>query len=104
MEIEVRLRIPNMKVRAKDEHGYPIDNSTIRFKKVIDLPALPKPGEVLQLTTATGGPFESTVARADWDESGGHWVVACQFARRSITLDEHDALVNDPAWEIKPLI
>ncbi len=104
MEIEVRLRIPNMKIRAKDEHGYPIDNSTIRLRKVVDVPALPKPGEMMPLTTGSGLSFESAVVRADWDEAAGRWIVSCQFAKRSISTDEHDALINDPGWEVRPLI
>ena len=35
--IEVNLRIPNMKVRTLDENGYPIDHSTIRFKKIMQV-------------------------------------------------------------------
>ena len=41
-EIEVSLRIPNMKVRTLDENGYPIDHSTIRFKRIVQVPAIPK--------------------------------------------------------------
>ena len=104
MEVEVSLRLPNMKVRAKDEHGYPIDHSLVRFKKLIDVPSVPKAGATLELTTATGSPFNCTVVRSDWDESAGRFVLACQNAKRSITPEEYAAIVNDPAWEMKPLI
>ena len=93
-----------MKVRALDEHGYPIDNSSVRFKKLIPVPSLPKPGESLQLTTRSGQPFEAKVVRADWSEDRSLFVVSCQFANRSIQADEYAALVNDPDWQMKPLI
>jgi hypothetical protein len=104
MEVEISLRIPNMKVPALDENGYPIDNSAVRFKKRLTVPALPKPGEPLQLTTRDGKPFDSKVVRADWHEEKGMFVLSCQFANRSISPDEYGALVNDPDWEMRPLV
>jgi hypothetical protein len=103
-EIEVSLRIPNMKVRPLDEHGYPLDHSTVRFRKTTSVPAIPKPGESLELTTASGVVLRSTVVRADWNEDKGLFVVACQYANRSISTDEHSALVNDPEWRMTPLV
>lgn len=93
-----------MKVRALDEQGYPIDNSSVRFKKLITVPSLPKPGESLELTTHAGKPFEAKVVRADWSEDRSLFVVSCQYANRSIQADEYAALVNDPNWLMKPLI
>src|SRR5262245_52258441 len=103
MEVEVSLRVPNMKVRALDENGYPIDHSAVRFKKMITVPSIPKPGETLSLTTRTGGMFSSKVVRADWNEGRNLFVVSCQFANRSITAEEYGALTQDPDWELKPL-
>jgi len=102
--VEVSLRIPNMKVRALDEHGYPIDHSSVRFKKIASVPAIPKPGDALQLTTASGRMLQSTVVRADWNEERGLFVVACQYANRSISADEYAALVKNPDWQMRPLI
>jgi len=104
MEVEVSLRIPNMKVRALDEHGYPIDNSSVRFKKRITVPSIPKPGESLQLTTRAGKPFEAKVVRADWSEDHSLFVVSCQYGNRSILAEEYAALVTDTDWQMKPLI
>ena len=104
MDVEVSLRIPNMKVRALDENGYPIDHSAVRFKKMITVPSVPKPGESLQLVTRSGKPFEAKVVRSDWEEERGLFVVSCQYANRSITADEHGALITDPDWQMKPLI
>jgi hypothetical protein len=103
-DVEVSLRIPNMKVRALDEHGYPIDHSAVRFKKVIQVPAIPKPGTSLPLPTASGRTLPATVVRADWSDDKALFVVACQYANRSISTEEYDALVQDPEWQMMPLI
>jgi hypothetical protein len=103
-EVEIRLRVPNMKVRVLDEHGYPIDHSAVRFRKVIAVPAIPKAGEALELATQSGTIIKSSVVRADWDEGTSRFVVACQYVNRSITPDEYGALANDPDWKLTPLI
>jgi hypothetical protein len=104
MEVEISLRVPNMKVRALDENGYPIDHSAVRFKKMITVPKIPKPDESLQLTTSSGRTFEARVTRADWNEGRGLFVLSCQYGNRSISPEEYGALVEDPEWELKPLI
>jgi hypothetical protein len=103
-EVEVRLRVPNMKVRALDENGYPIDHSSMRFRKMIELPAIPKSGEMLELTTSSGRTLPAKVLRSDWHEQKGMFVVACQYANRSITAEEYGALVADPDWVLKHLL
>ena len=103
-QIEVSLRIPNMKVRARDEHGYPIDHNSVRFKKLVLVSAIPKPGDSLQLTTGSGGMFESTVQRTDWHEERELFVVACQYSKRSLAVDDFDGLESDPNWQMRPLI
>src|SRR3712207_8528154 len=92
MEVEVSLRVPNMKVRALDENGYPIDHSAVRFKKMIVVPSIPKPGDSLPLTTRTGGTSASKVVRADWNEGRNLLAVSYQYANRPITADEYAAL------------
>lgn len=104
MEVEVRLRVPNMKVRALDENGYPIDHSSVRFRKVIELPKVPKPEEPLELTTSSGTTLPARVVRSDWNEGLGLFVVSCQYANRSITPDEYGALTSDPSWVMKHLL
>jgi hypothetical protein len=104
MQVEISLRVPNMKVRALDENGYPIDHSAVRFKKLMTVPKIPKPDELLQLTTHSGRTFEARVTRADWNESRGLFVLSCQYGNRSISPEEYGALTSDPDWELKPLI
>ncbi len=93
-----------MKVRALDEAGYPIDHGAVRFKKLVVVPAIPKSGDSLQLTTGSGRMLESTVQRTDWNEDRELFVVACQYSKRSISADEYDALEDDPDWQMRPLI
>jgi hypothetical protein len=93
-----------MKVRALDEHGYPIDHANVRFRKMIHVAAIPKPDQTLELDTRSGKVIQARVVRADWIESRELFVVSCQYANRSITPEEYGALSEDPAWELKPLI
>jgi hypothetical protein len=44
------------------------------------------------------------VVRSDWSEGRELFIVSCQYSNRSITLDEYNALAEDPEWELKPLI
>ena len=103
-QVEVSLRIPNMKVRTLDEAGNPIDHIAVRFKKLVVVPAIPKSGDSLQLTTRSGRMLESTVQRTDWNEDRELFVVACQYSNRSISVDEYDVLKDDPDWQMRPLI
>jgi hypothetical protein len=103
-EVEVSLRVPNMKVRALDENGYPIDHASVRFKKLITVPSIPKPDDILELTTRSGKPFPARVVRADWNESRALFILSCQYGNRAISAEEYAALANDPDWELKPLI
>jgi hypothetical protein len=102
--VEVSLRIPNIKNRSLDENGYPIDHSTMRFTKLIDVPSIPKPGVALELTTSSGQALACEVTRADWHEERAMFVLSCRYSRRSMPQDEYSALVNDAEWRMKPLL
>lgn len=104
MPVEVRLRVPNMKVRALDENGYPIDHSSMRFRKVVEVPKIPKPDEMIDLSTRSGRTVQAKVVRADWNEGMGMFVLSCQYANRSITAEEYGALAHDPDWVLKHLL
>ncbi len=104
MRAEVRLRVPNMKDRAKDAQGFPIDHSEMRFRKIIEIPAFPRPGETLELTTRGGRVLHASIVRADLDEARQLFVVACQYAQRIITREDYDALATDPDWQLKHLL
>ena len=104
MEVEVRLRVPNMKNRALDENGYPIDHSAMRFRKVIEVPKIPKAEETIELATRSGKSVLAKVARTDWNEGLGLFVLSCQYANRSISAEEYALLVDDPDWQLKHLL
>ena len=102
--IDVRLRIPkNSKVPLLDDAGYPLDTASVRFRKQMTVPAIPKAGEPISLAA---GPLTlpATVVRADWSENEGKFVVACQYSQRSISVDEQNALVADPEWSMVSLL
>lgn len=102
--VDVRLRIPkNSKVPLLDEGGYPLDTASVRFQKVMTVPAIPKPGEPIALV-AGGLTLPATVVRADWSDAEEKFVVACQYSQRSISVDEQNALVADPEWAMIPLL
>jgi hypothetical protein len=104
-EIEVNMRVPTLTVRSPNEADKRIDNSAVRFTRRIQVPALPKPGDVLSLSTAGGSAtFDCTVTRSDWHEEKALFVVACTYAKRSLTIDTYSALVNDNEWTMKQLL
>jgi hypothetical protein len=80
-----------------------INNSSVRFTTLIQVPAIPKAGTPLQLSTSAGYTFEATVTRSDWSEDRSMFIVSCTYAKRSIPLDEYNALINDAAWGVKQL-
>jgi hypothetical protein len=104
IEVEVNMRIPGLTLRAPNEADKVINNSYVRFTKLIQVPAIPKAGDPLTLTTSTGQTFESTVTRSDWSEDRSLFIVSCNYAKRSISADEYGALVNDAEWKMKQLI
>jgi hypothetical protein len=102
--IEVSLRIPNTKHRRMGADGFPIDHASVRFRKALPVPALPKPGESLMLPTASGRILPATVVQADWVDDKGMFVVACRYAPRSISAEEVEAIFSDPEWVMTPLL
>jgi hypothetical protein len=104
-EIEVNMRVPTLTVRSPSEPDKRIDNSSVRFTKRIQVPALPKPGDSLALSTDGGRTtLECTVTRSDWHEEKALFVVACTYAKRSLPFETYNALINDSEWQMKQLI
>ena len=104
IEVEANLAIPRIKNPMTGEDGYPIDNGSVRFRKLIQVSAIPKPGEVLQLTTRDGVEFAATVTRAEWHEERAIFIVSCRYANRSIPPSECASVFGDPEWVMKPLL
>jgi len=104
IEVEVNLAIPRVKVPVRGQDGYPIDNGSVRFRKLIQVPVIPQPGASLELTTSAGHAFRCTVTRADWHDERALFILSCKYSNRSIPAEECAALFSDPEWKVKPLL
>jgi hypothetical protein len=81
-----------------------IDNSSVRFAKRVTVPAIPKPGALLQLTTSADMPFECRVTRADWSDQRSLFIVSCSYSSRSIPQEVYAALITDSDWQMRQLL
>lgn len=102
--VEINLKIPRLTLRTPNEPDKVIDNGSVRFIKLITVPAIPKVGESLQLTTKTGQPFDCEVTRTEWSDDKEKFVIYCKYAKRSIPPAEYGALINDTDWEQRGLL
>ena len=98
MDVEIELRIPTLTIKKEDGSDGRIDNSLVRFKKVIQVPAFPPLGSTIQLSAGADLAFECTVARADWHEDKQLFVLSCKYPKRML-LHEYQALLDDPQWQ-----
>ena len=103
--VEISLRIPSLRVKreGKDDPET-INNSDVRFSKLIEVATIPKPGTVLTMTISSGEAFECEVVRSDWHHDKDMFVVACRYSKRSISPAEHQALMNASDWQVRALI
>ena len=103
--VEISLRIPSLRVRrdGKDEPET-IANSDVRFSKQVELEAVPKPGEMLSMVVGSGDTFDCEVVRSDWHDEKNMFVVACRYAKRSISAADYQALMNSPDWQVRALL
>jgi hypothetical protein len=100
----INLRIPSLSVRPPDEPPKRIDNSEVRFTRVVELPAIPKREDVLDVTIAEGTPpLRCTVTMVNWDERENRFVVAC-WAKPPMRESDYRALLASPDWAAKPLL
>jgi hypothetical protein len=60
-------------------------------------------GQSLQLS-ASEKTLPANVVGVVWSDDRGMFVVACQYANRSIPADDHRALTRDPDWRMTPLL
>jgi hypothetical protein len=98
MDVEIELRIPTLTVKKDDGSDGRIDNSLVRFKKVIQVPAFPPQGSTIRLSAGAGLEFECTIARADWHEEKQLFVLACKYPKQRMLLPEYEMLISDPLW------
>jgi len=103
INVEANLKIPSLTIKTADQPDRRVANNNVRFIKQITVEAIPKPGDTVRLSTRHTVPFDATVTRVDWDEGKSLFVVACKYARRSISADEHTKLLADPDWRMNEL-
>jgi hypothetical protein len=103
--VEISLRIPSLRARQEGKDAVEtIANSDVRFSKQVELEAIPKPGDVLDMAVSSGGTFECEVVRSDWHDEKNMFVVACRYSKRSISPAEYQTLMNSPDWQVRPLL
>ena len=103
IEIEVVLRVPNIKNRALGKDGYSIDNGAVRYIKRISVDTMPQVGDSIPLTTLHQYEFEGSVTRIGWHEESSMFKVYCQYGKRRIPEQQYEALLADPEWKMTPL-
>jgi hypothetical protein len=103
--VEISLRIPSLRVR-KEGQDTPetISNSDVRFIKRIELDSIPKANAMLEMSMSTGPTFQCEVVRSDWHEHKNCFVIACKYAKRSISPAEYQALTDSSDWTFTPLL
>ena len=102
--VEVSLRIPSLTIKTRDRPDQVINNTDIRFAKLIDVAAIPKAGSVLDITVEPDVILQCTVIRADWEEARSLFVVSCQNRpAKGRASENYRALMNDPGWRRKQL-
>ena len=103
--VEISLRIPSLRVRKEGtDVAETIANGDVRFSTQLDVESVPKPGTILSLPVGSSDPFECEVVRSDWHDDKNRFVVACRYAKRSISHADYQALMNAPGWEVRTLI
>ena len=103
--VEVHLRIPDVREPVKDPvTGFSVQNSEVRYIKRVELSAIPKTGDILQLTANPDLEFPAAVGRADWNDEKQMFVVACRYSNKPMPRSEYLAIVSDPEWVMKPLL
>jgi hypothetical protein len=102
--VEINMRIPSLTLKTRDQPDQVINNADVRFAKLIDVPAVPKAGETLEVTVRPDVVLQCTVTRADWEEERAIFVVACQGrGKKTAASENYLALLNDPDWRRKQL-
>lgn len=103
MSLDVNLRLPSITVGSTHEGLKRITNTESRFWKAMEVPSLPRVGDNLELSCRSYD-FLAVVKRVDWDDGKDRFVVACHYAKRSMTAAMYESFRADPDWTMRPLI
>ena len=103
--VEVRLKIPSLRAQGQSADApTAIANDDVRFIKHIELEKIPRPGELLTMTAGSGASFQCEVVRSDWHDDKNMFMIACRYARRTISEAEYRGLMNAPDWRVTALL
>ena len=103
--VEIRLRIPSLRAHSqRSDSPSVIANDDVRFIKQVELEGIPRAGELLTMTTASGATFQCEVVRSDWDDDKNMFVIPCRYARRTISEAEYRGLMNASDWRITAVL
>ncbi len=103
--VEISLRIPSLRIKNEGTGvAETIANSDIRFATQMNLDTVPKPGALLEVSIDSSQTIACEVVRSDWHDQKNMFVVACRYAKRSISAAEYHALMNAPGWQSRSLL
>jgi hypothetical protein len=103
--VEISLRIPSIRaIRDGKDSPTTIANSDVRFTKQVQLKSIPKAGDILTMTLESAEAFRCEVIRSDWHHDKNMFVIACRYAKRSISEAEYQAFLNAPDWHRRALL
>jgi hypothetical protein len=95
--VEIKLRIPRLERPQRDSST--IANDDVRFVKRVALETIPRQGDVLTLESS-GATFQCEVLRSDWHDDKNMFVIACRYARRTISEADYLRLMNAGDWQV----
>jgi hypothetical protein len=101
--VEANLRIPSLTIRSPNQPSRVVNNGSVRFLKIVHVPIVPKVGSPLDVTVAPDIVLPCTVTRVEWNDGRGIFIVSCGYAKKRITPDEYESLINDSEWTVHQL-
>ena len=103
--VQINLRIRSLTVHRLNEPPTRVDNSELRFTKRIELPAIPKSGDVLAMTAGTDNvTFQCTVTGSHWDDREGMFIISCSYTTNPMSEAHYRAVSDGSDWASKPLL
>jgi len=103
--VEISLKIPSLRATSdRQQNASTITNNDVRFIKHVELEVIPRPGDLLTMTVAAGAPFQCNVIRSDWHHDKNMFVIACRYAKRSISEADYQALLVASDWQLRALL
>jgi hypothetical protein len=103
--VEINLRIPSLRIRREgSEDPETITNSDVRFIKRLEVDTIPKPGAIVKMVVGSELTVDCEVVRTEWHHDKNMFVVACRYAKRSISPTEYRAFLESSDWEQRALL